>query len=437
MFAIILLAATVSNVIERFGQPPVVGQLLAGIVLSALGYFGWGLMQEAATNTILAFLASFGAVILLLSAGVESKVRSLAKVGASALAVALIGVTVPFLSGVYWLGPWLFPDQNEIAYWFLGAALVATSVGISVAIFRALDIVRTRAAQTVLAAAIFDDILGLVILAVMSELAITGNIGVNAVSLMVVKSVGFLFGSLVIGQVSAQAVSKLFSKLNHNATSKLVLAVTLALVLGYVAELVGLQPIIGAFAAGLLLTGMAFQDYEESDVVEDLLYLRNDSDSVDRPKINRLIGKHRRAHLGGMIDTLGAVSVPVFFVFTGLQINFGSLLDPEVYAAAIIVSAVAVVGKVVAGLAARGRMREKLVVGISMVPRGEVGLIFAATAKALGVFDESMYSVVLLTIVITTFVAPPVLMRLIGVHEGLGSRAARLLGGLFGRPIES
>jgi Kef-type K+ transport system membrane component KefB len=413
IFAVILLVAAASNIVERFGQPPVVGQLLAGIALSAAGYFGWDLMREAAANPIVAFLAGFGAIILLLSAGMESKTRSLAKVGLRAAWVAAIGVVLPFTAGAYWLGPWLFPDETTNAYLFLGAALVATSVGVAVAVFRALGAVKSRAAQTVLAAAVFDDIIGLVILGVLTELVADGRVGFVGVVWLVSKALIFLLGALYVGRVIAPAVARFMSKLNDEPGTKLVFAVALALVLAWVAELVGLQAIIGAFAAGLLLEGMTFEDYGEGQVVDDLKELKVKSLPADRSKINRIIAKHRRAHLGGMVDVLGTIAVPVFFVYSGLQVDFGVMLESGIYLAALAIAAVAIVAKVASGLAAQGNWRGKLAVGLAMTPRGEVGLIFAATALTLGVFDSVLYSTVVLAILITTFIAPPLLVRLL------------------------
>lgn len=413
IFAVILVAAAVSSVVERLGQPAVVGQLLAGIALSAAGYYGWELMSEAAVNPIVAFLATFGAIILLLSAGMESKTRSLAKVGLQAVLVALIGVTLPFIAGAYWLGPWLFPEAGTNAHLFIGAALVATSVGIAVAVFRTLGVIQSRVAQLVLAAAVFDDILGLVILAVLSELALSGHVGVTGTVWLVAKSLGFLFAALFLGRWIAPSVYRLMSKFNNEPGTKLVMAVALALVLGYVAQLAGLQPIIGAFAAGLLLEGMSFNEYGEPEVVDDLKELRDKSSPEDRSKIMQLISKHRRGHLGGMVDVLGTIAVPVFFVYTGLHVDFGTLLEGEVYLAALVIAAVAIVTKVVAGVFVKGSFRDRLAVGVAMVPRGEVGLIFAATAQTLGVFDDALYSTVVLAILFTTFVSPPLLVRLL------------------------
>jgi Kef-type K+ transport system membrane component KefB len=410
MFAVVLMAAKIGNFVERYGQPAVIGELLAGILLAALGYFGLGLIGDIATNEIIAFMASLGALILLFSIGLESNVLEMKRVGMSALLVALIGVVVPFSTGAFLLGPLLFSDQSTNAHLFLGAALVATSVGITASVFRGLGIQRTRAATTVLGAAVIDDILGLIVLAVVSALAAGGELSGGMIAILTLKSFGFLGAALVLGSWLARPISTLFSKIYSGIGMKLAVALTFALVFGYLAELVGLEPIIGAFAAGLLLDSVHFNKYADPMIVHDLKELEFE-EQKDREKVLRLINKHKHAHVEDLIGNLSLVFVPIFFVYTGLQIDFGSLLKPELYLMAIVISVVAILGKLSAGLAAKGGLQEKMLVGMSMVPRGEVGLIFAATGRGLGVLSNDMFSVIILVVIITTFIAPPFIKR--------------------------
>src|SRR5690606_8027371 len=192
MFAIVLMAGKIGNIVERFGQPAVIGELLAGIILAVFGYVGWKLMDEIATNDSIAFLSSFGALLLLFSIGLESNLTEMRRVGPNALLVAVIGVVVPFVFGTWVLGPIFFGDESFNARLFLGAALVATSVGITASVFRSLGIIRTREAQTVLGAAVIDDVLGLIVLAVVSALASGGDVSAGMVAELALKSFGFL-----------------------------------------------------------------------------------------------------------------------------------------------------------------------------------------------------------------------------------------------------
>lgn len=410
-FALVLVAGALGTAIERLGQPAVIGQLLAGIVLSALAYLGWDFVEQVRGSELIAFVASFGVLLLLFSIGLESNLREMRRVGVSALLVALIGVALPFAFGTLLLPPLFFPDSGTGTRLFIGAALVATSVGITASVFRSLGATRTRGAQTVLGAAVIDDVVGLIVLATVSALVSGGAADVSTVLELTLTSFGFLGGAILFGSLAARPLSHLLSLIDNGIGMKLTFAVGFALAFGYVAELVGLEPIIGAFAAGLVLDKVHFRVFSDAEILDDLRGL--DFARVDeRTRLSALVSKHQDLHIEELVRAVGIVFVPVFFVYTGLQIDFASLLRPELYFAAVVTSLFAVLGKVVAGVAAKGSLRERLFVGVSMVPRGEVGLIFAATGKALGVLNADVYSLIVLVVVITTFVSPPLIKRL-------------------------
>jgi Kef-type K+ transport system membrane component KefB len=405
MFALVLIAGKLGNFVERYGQPAVIGELLAGVALAAVGYFGWSFISEIATNEIISYLAQFGALLLLFSIGLESNIKEMKKVGVRALTVALIGVVIPFVLGSFVLGPIFFGDASSNARLFLGASLVATSVGITASVFRSLKVTKTRAAQTVLGAAVIDDVLGLIVLAIVSALASGGELSAGLVLVLAAKSFGFLGGALVLGTFLAKPISRLFSAIHTGIGMKLTLAVGFALVFGYLAELFGLEPIIGAFAAGLLLDAVHFESFSDPEIIEDIKHLEGDE------TVASIIKKHRHAHVEDLINSIGLIFIPVFFVYTGLQIDFGSLLNPGLYVTAGIISILAIGAKFIAGFAAEGSKNEKFLVGFSMVPRGEVGLIFAATGSALGVLSSELFSTIVLVVIITTFVSPALIKK--------------------------
>lgn len=411
MLAIVLIAGKLGNFVEKFGQPGVIGELLAGIVLGVIGYLGFGLIGDISANPIISFLASFGAVLLLFSIGLETNLREMQRVGLRSLIVAVIGVVVPFVMGTFVLGPLFYPAESFDARLFLGAALVATSVGITASVFRSLKITRQRAAKTVLGAAVIDDVLGLIILAVVSALAVGESVTAGSVALIAVKSFGFLGGALLIGSLLAKPISQALSFVSSGIGMKVTVAIGFALVFGYLAQLFGLEPIIGAFAAGLLLDRIHFSSFDQPEIVHELKTLQY-KDRQDEQKINGLIKKHSHGHVEDLVSSVSHIFVPVFFVYTGLQVDIQSLLNVELYLVALVISAVAIAAKLVAGIGAQGSWSEKLLVGTSMVPRGEVGLIFAATGKALGVLSDDLFSVIILVVIITTFIAPPVITRL-------------------------
>jgi len=408
MLAIVLVAGKIGNAVERWGVPAVLGELSAGIVLAIMGFYGFGFIDEIRNSEIIAFLASFGALLLLFSIGLESQIKEISKVGLNALFVAIIGVVVPFVLGTYVLGEIFYANESSTAKLFLGASLVATSVGITAAVFRSLNISKTRAAQTVIGAAVIDDVLGLIVLAIVAAIASGGDVTGVMVAGLIIKSFAFLFGSVILGVILAGPLSNMFTKIHTGVGMKVALAISLALIFGYLAELFGLEPIIGAFAAGLFLDDVHFKNFDEPEVVHDLRKLEFE-DSKDREKVIRVIAKHRESHIEDLVNNIGLIFIPIFFVYTGLQVEIDSLLEPKLYLVALVISVLAILGKLVSGIAAKGGKREKLLVGMSMVPRGEVGLIFAATGKSLGVLSDEMFSVIIIVVIITTFVAPPMI----------------------------
>ena len=409
MFAVILIAGKLGNYIERWGIPAVLGELMAGIALSAAGYFGWGFIEQIRQEEVIAFVASLGSLLLLFSIGLEANMHEIKKVGRSAVNVALIGVVAPFILGAYILGPLFYgdldPEIKSNAHLFLGASLVATSVGITSSVLRSLKISRTRAASTFLGATVIDDVLGLIILAIVSALVQGGELTAPLLLELTLKSFGFLAGALIIGSIITKPLSRSLSKVHTGIGMKLTFALGLALIFGYLAELFGLEAIIGAFAAGLLLDAVHFESFADPEVIDDLKALEFKS-KKDRERVLRVINKHKHLHIEDLINSIGLVFIPAFFVYIGLQVEIESLLEPKLYLIAGIIALTAIVAKAVAGLAAKGSFNEKMLVGFSMVPRGEVGLIFASTGRALGVLNDELFSVIILVVIMTTFLGP-------------------------------
>lgn len=411
MLAILLVAAKFGGITEKFGQPSVVGELMAGIMLSVAGFLGFQLINDMRHNTSLEFLAELGAVILLFQIGLESNLSQMKKVGTRALMVALIGVVVPFSLGTFLLGPVFFPQASQVTYLFIGASLVATSVGITASVYQGAGVQKLKASQTVLGAAVIDDVLGLLILAVVSALASGGVVTPMFVATLSLKAFAFLGLAVIFGGTLAKYVSKIFNMINTGTGMKLALAITFALVFAYIASLVGLAPIVGAFAAGLILDQVHFKTFNLPEIAYDLKNLRG-FNKEEKEKIDSLIEKHQHGHVEELVKNIGMLIVPVFFVFTGLMVDAASLLNPSVYIYGIIITVAAIAGKIIAGVAAEGTRLEKLFVGVSMIPRGEVGLIFAATGKALGAIPSDIFSTIILVIILSTLIPPTFINKL-------------------------
>lgn len=409
--AILLLLAKVASLVERIGQPSVLGELVIGVVVGNLTLLGINVFEVPEADPLLTFLAELGVIILLFQIGLESNIQKMAKVGIPAFLVATVGVVVPFALGTYVVGPLLMPDLTSNGYLFLGAALTATSVGITARVFKDLGKLQTPEAQIVLGAAVIDDVIGLVILAVVSAIATAGSVSAVTIGLITGKAVLFLVGSIVLGRLLAPLLGKAFSTIHTGVGMKFTLAISFGLLLAAAAQVIGLAPIVGAFAAGLVLDPVHFRYFRDLHIVEDVRHALTGSDPTVRQKVTEAIEPHAERHIEYLIEPLGHFLVPLFFVMTGMAVNLSTLFDPSIIGVSLAVTAVAFVGKIVAGLAA-GKVRKALV-GWGMVPRGEVGLIFATIGRGLGVVGDELFSVIVIVVILTTLLTPPILTFLL------------------------
>lgn len=386
---VILVAAKLGgDLAVRVGQPAVLGELLAGVVLGNLRLVGLDGVGFIATSPSVDLLAQLGVLLLLFEVGLESTVGQMLRVGPSALVVAVVGVVVPFALG-FGVGEVLLPEASSAAHAFLGATLSATSVGITARVLQDLGRSQTREARVILGAAVIDDVLGLVILAVVTAVIQAGNSGTavsyGGIGVIVAKAAAFLVLSLVIGVYVSPRLLGAASRLRGRGA---LLAVGLALCffLSWVAARIGLAPIVGAFAAGLVLEDVHWRSF------------------VDR-------GEHG---LEELVHPITGFLVPVFFVVMGMRTDLVAFTEPGVAGLAAALTVAAVVGKQVCGLAVLQRGLDRLSVGIGMVPRGEVGLIFAnigvgLTSGGSPVIDRSTFSAVVVMVIVTTLVTPPAL----------------------------
>ncbi len=412
MIAVILVAAKVSAMVEKFGQPSVLGELVMGVVLGNLVLLGITIFEPIKENGIIKFLAELGVVILLFQVGLESNIQKMKKVGVRAFAVAIIGVVLPFVLGTYFAGPLLLPGQPTIAYLFLGAALTATSVGITARVFKDLGKLQLPAAQVVLGAAVIDDVLGLIILAVISAIATVGAVSLGVISWIIAKAILFLIGSIVVGQISAPYIGRMFSKIHNGVSMKFSLAFGFCLFFAYAANQIGLAPIIGAFAAGLVLDPVHFKSFKDPLIVDDMKKaIENAPESDLKNKISENIHTHAHRHVEELMEPIAHFLVPIFFIMVGMGVRLETLFDTKILLVALAITVIAFVGKIMAGLAAEKGSR--MLVGWGMVPRGEVGLIFASIGLSLGVISDSIFSVIVIMVILTTLVVPSILTKLL------------------------
>ncbi|MCK5877469.1 MAG: cation:proton antiporter [Candidatus Marithrix sp.] len=413
--AILLTLAKLSGFIEKIKQPAVLGELVMGVILGNAVLIGFGWFEPMKHDPIILFLAELGVVILLFQIGLESCIEEMKKVGLQAFWVACVGVVTPFALG-YVAGIWLMPGLDQNAYLFLGATLTATSVGITGRVFKDLKKLQTKEAQIVLGAAVIDDVMGLIILAVVSAIVTTGAVSVGSISIITAEAVVFLVGALVLGSLFAPKVNYFFSLIHSGYGTKFSIAIIFCLLFAYLAHLAGLAPIIGAFAAGLMLEPVHFHVFENLPINQNIQKAVEGANDSIKEKVNHELAKFNDSHLDRLVAPLGDFLVPLFFIVTGMQVNLATLSDPKIVGIALVITVIAFIGKLAAGLVA-GPGVNKWIIGWGMAPRGEVGLIFAMIGKQLGVISDELFSVIIIMVILTTLFTPPILNHLLRKQE--------------------
>ncbi len=403
---VIYLASKLGGELSRMMDfPPVLGELVAGVVVGAsalhlvmfpesganasdsvimtIMQFIGNLSPEAVTSIFesqseaISILAELGVIVLLFEIGLESDLRELKKVGYQAAIVACVGVAVPFAAGT--AGLIFFFHAPTIPAIFAGAALTATSIGITSKVLSELGHLKSREGQIIVGAAVIDDVLGIIVLAVVASLAKTGEVDVFNVIYLIVSATVFLIGSILLGKFFNKSFVAIADKLQTRG--KLVIpAFIFAFFMAFLANAIHLEAILGAFAAGLVL--------DETD---------------------------KRKELDQQVVPIADILVPIFFVTVGAKVDLG-VLNPAIPAnqegliIAIFLIVVAILGKVVTGWSVFGQDKiNRVAIGVGMIPRGEVGLVFAGIGSASGVLNKPLEAAIIIMVILTTFLAPPLL----------------------------
>jgi Kef-type K+ transport system membrane component KefB len=404
LVVVYLAAKLVGEICARFNLPSVLGELVGGVLVgvSALNLLVFpdssgafhslildflqataGMPAEAVPSVggsiseVISLLSELGVIILLFEIGLESDLKELIRVGPQAAVVAVVGVAVPFALGTTGLIA-LFGVPTIPAI-FAGAALTATSIGITAKVLAEIQRLSSREGQIIIGAAVLDDVLGIIVLAVVASLAKTGEIQVGNIIYLVVGASVFLIGSIFLGRLLSPYFVALVDRLQTRG-NLLLSSLIFAFILSYIGAVIHLEAILGAFAAGLVLA----ETEKQKELEEQILPIAD-------------------------------MLVPIFFVVVGARTDV-SVLNPFVPAnqeGLIIASflvVVAIVGKVVTGLAVFGQPGiNRLAIGVGMIPRGEVGLVFAGVGSTTGILTKSLNAAIIVMVIITTFIAPPLL----------------------------
>ncbi|MGE3273272.1 MAG: cation:proton antiporter [Chloroflexota bacterium] len=393
LFLMFLAAKVAGALFERFGQPAVIGELLAGVVLGpyALGWIGvpgeemlHAFHDETSATEALALiyemLAELGVVVLLFLVGLETRLSDILRVGVRAGVVAIGGIVLPFLLGFAYI---TFLEHPTVEALFVATAMVATSVGITARVLADLGHLQSDEARIILGAAVIDDILAMIVLAVVTAIGQTGTVSLLSIGMIALQALAFTAFVALAGRHAIRRWSIHLERLPIR-NSPFVVAVLMMLGLAALSATIGLAAIIGAFLAGMVLAEVKEQ--------------------------------HELEHKAMPIYEL---LVPLFFVITGSKVDWRLIMDPTVLGLALVVTVLAIVGKVIGcGIGGYGKgPRSMAIIGVGMAPRGEVGLIVANVGQSVGAIPDVVFSTVVIMSLLTTLVVPPVLTLLYGGRQ--------------------
>ena len=368
LVAVIIATKLAGALAQRVGQPAVLGELLAGVLL---GVSALGLIERG--DPVLSTFAELGVLILLFEIGLHTEIAALGRVAREAIAVGVVGVALPFAGGY---GVALALGLTTLQAIVCGAALTATSIGISARVLSDLGQLHTPEGRVVLGAAVLDDVLGLVILSVVSALAGGAAVSLPGVVRTTLIAFGFIAAALALGRLLAPPVFRAIERIEIAGTLGL-FGLAFAFTMAWLADRAGSALIIGAFAAGLVLHSTP----------------------------QRLLVERATTEIGHFF-------VPVFFAFVGASVDVRAFADARILLIGVLLITVGVLGKFVAGYAPWWFTGDKRVIGAAMIPRGEVGLIFAQMGLATQILTVPLFSALTLMVMVTTFIAPPLLQRI-------------------------
>ena len=398
---IFILAKVSSRIFAKLGVPGLIGEIILGILIVSIpigdySLFDWIASEfdpsPGSSNTvheIVEIFSELGVIFLLFTVGLETKVTDLTSVGKAALLVAVMGVIVPFIVGYLFV---TITGGNMYTSMFMGAAMVATSVGITARVIKDMKLMDAKESRIIIGAAVIDDILGMIVLAIVSGMAKTGEIDVVNILVVSLTAIFFVLAVLFVAgkiipiiydKIQAQRAEKLLKDPNYipPGFNMFVVAIATCLVFAYVADIAGLAMIIGAFLAGMLFAEHAWEWKLEEK-----------------------------------FESISALFVSFFFVYVGMNVDIQVFIDdPALLGTALILIVLACLTKFVGcGLGAKiaephMEMSSVSIIGTGMMPRGEVGIIVALLGLGMGILSNDMYGIIVLMCIATTIIAPPIL----------------------------
>lgn len=410
------------SIVKKIGLPLVVGEILAGVILSELHMFGINLFHDAANNVMVQFLAEIGSIFLMFEIGIASKFSDLKKNMKLGFKLAIFGSMLTF-SGGFFIAKYLIPGSSLKLNLLVGIICAATATGISAKTFKDMGILRTREVKIVLVASILDELVSIFCFAIISAMLLETSRSLTNISLSILQVCCFFIFTVIFGQLITPLLTHWSTKIHAGLNMKVGVLLIICFLFSWIAYELGLAFVVGAFVAGLILDQVYFKSFSKSTFFLQLRHISSKIGDRDlRNQLNNVILTQEDRNLEEMLKPLSHFFVPVFFIYIGLQLNMENLFQTETLIATFTILAVSFIGRIISGYLVKGNgiKLNRLILGLGMTPIGEAGLIFAVFGKELGIVNNTVMSAVVSTLVIASIVTPIFIklsIKRYGVHH--------------------
>lgn len=398
------------TIVNKIGLPIITAEILAGMLLGNLDAFGINIFYHMYDNEIIKFMAELGAMILMFEIGLETRLSEITSKIGSGLKLALIGTILTFAGG-YLATHLIYPEATNISCILVGLICAATATGISGKVFKDMKILNTIEVKTVLTASLIDEIISILCFAILSGVFITGKVNLNEFILATTKTALFLLLSISIGGRLMPLLVKWAVKIHAGISMKIGILFLICTFYSWLASVLGLPSVIGAFIAGIIINPEYFKNFSQSKVLRDLKHIAtNTTDIHTRELIHKTVIHQEEKSLDELIKPLSNIFVPIFFTYIGLIFDYSALNNLHVLIFSFILILTSLFGRFITGFSEKGNLN-KYVIGLGITPIGEAGLIFTIIGRDLKLLNEDMVASIILALIIISILSP-ILLKL-------------------------
>lgn len=407
------------SIVRKIGLPLIVGEIFAGVILGSMDIFGINLFKDTESNTIVKFLADFGAIILMFEIGLESKLSDLKRNFRTGIKVALSGTFFTFMGG-FFISFLFIPNASTQLNLLIGVITAATATGIAAKTFKEMEIIHSREVKIVMVSSILDEVISIFCFAVISALIIDNTINLINISISIVQVMGFFMFAAIFGQWITPLLTTWSTKIHSGINMKIGVLLIICFLFAWLSHIMGLASVIGAFIAGLILDEVYFKSFSKSNFFQQLRQIAKNL--TPGPLHNELINsieQQEQKTLEELLKPLSHVFVPVFFIHIGLMLEIEELFKYQTLIITCALLVVSFIGRLLSGHLIRGNKVNKTIIGLGMSPIGEAGLIFAVFGKNVGIISSPVLSAIVSTLVISAILTPILIkisIKLKGIH---------------------